>query len=632
MPLQKLQFKPGVNRETTSYTNEGGWFDGNKIRFRYGVPEKIGGWVKNTTNTFLGTCRALHQWVSLDGTLRLGVGTNLKYYIKEGVDFNDITPLRQTTSAGDVTFSATDGSSTITATDTNHDCVENDFVTFSGAASLGGLVIASALNQEYQVLAVPSVNTYTLTAKDTDGDTITANSSDSGNGGSSIIAKYQVNTGLDSTVLGTGWGAGTWSRGAWDSAASLTDIANILRIWTHDNFGEDLIINIRDGGLYYWDTSADAATYARATALSSVSGADDKTPTIAKKVLVSDRDRHVIAFGCDSEDAIGTQDPLLIRFSHQETAITWESTATNTAGSLRLGSGSEIVTAVETRQQLAVFTDVSLHAMQFLGPPFTYGITLISENTTIMSPLAAKAVDDFVFWMGLEDFYVYDGRIQKLPCTVKAYVFNDFNLFQKEKTFAALNSSFNEVWWFYPSSDSTTNDRYVVYNYLEQSWYYGTLARSAWLDRGISNNPLGAGLDNYLYNHEYGLDDGSTSPASAITSYIESSQLDIGDGDKFVFIRRLVPDITFDGSTADSPSASFTIKSRNFPGGNYLNSDASTVTQSAAATTSTVEQFTDQVHIRIRGRSFALKVGSSGEEIQWRLGSPRVDIRTDGRR
>ena len=632
MPLQKLQFKPGVNRETTSYTNEGGWFDGNKIRFRYGVPEKIGGWVKNTTNTFLGTCRALHQWVSLDGTLRLGVGTNLKYYIKEGVDFNDITPLRQTTSAGDVTFSATDGSSTITATDTNHDCVENDFVTFSGAASLGGLVIASALNQEYQVLAVPSVNTYTLTAKDTDGDTITANSSDSGNGGSSIIAKYQVNTGLDSTVLGTGWGAGTWSRGAWDSAASLTDIANILRIWTHDNFGEDLIINIRDGGLYYWDTSADAATYARATALSSVSGADDKTPTIAKKVLVSDRDRHVIAFGCDSESAIGTQDPLLIRFSHQETAITWESTATNTAGSLRLGSGSEIVTAVETRQQLAVFTDVSLHAMQFLGPPFTYGITLISENTTIMSPLAAKAVDDFVFWMGLEDFYVYDGRIQKLPCTVKAYVFNDFNLFQKEKTFAALNSSFNEVWWFYPSSDSTTNDRYVVYNYLEQSWYYGTLARSAWLDRGISNNPLGAGLDNYLYNHEYGLDDGSTSPASAITSYIESSQLDIGDGDKFVFIRRLVPDITFDGSTADSPSASFTIKSRNFPGGNYLNSDASTVTQSAAATTSTVEQFTDQVHIRIRGRSFALKVGSSGEEIQWRLGSPRVDIRTDGRR
>ena len=632
MPLQKLQFKPGVNRETTSYTNEGGWFDGNKIRFRYGVPEKIGGWVKNTTNTFLGTCRALHQWVSLDGTLRLGVGTNLKYYIKEGTDFNDITPLRQTTSAGDVTFSATDGSSTITATDTNHDCVENDFVTFSGAVSLGGLVIASALNQEYQVLTVPSTSTYTFTAKDTDGDTITANSSDSGNGGSSIIAKYQVNTGLDSTVLGTGWGAGTWSRGAWDSAASLTDIANILRIWTHDNFGEDLIINIRDGGLYYWDTSADAATYARATALSSVSGADDKTPTIAKKVLVSDRDRHVIAFGCDSEDAIGTQDPLLIRFSHQETAITWESTATNTAGSLRLGSGSEIVTAVETRQQLAVFTDVSLHAMQFLGPPFTYGITLISENTTIMSPLAAKAVDDFVFWMGLEDFYVYDGRIQKLPCTVKAYVFNDFNLFQKEKTFAALNSSFNEVWWFYPSSDSTTNDRYVVYNYLEQSWYYGTLARSAWLDRGISDNPLGAGLDNYLYNHEYGLDDGSTSPASAITSYIESSQLDIGDGDKFVFIRRLVPDITFDGSTADSPSASFTIKSRNFPGGNYLNSDASTVTQSAAATTSTVEQFTDQVHIRIRGRSFALKVGSSGEEIQWRLGSPRVDIRTDGRR
>ena len=632
MPLQKLQFKPGVNRETTSYTNEGGWFDSEKIRFRFGLPEKIGGWVKTTTNTFLGTCRALHNWVSLDGTLRTGVGTHLKYYLKEGTGFNDVTPLRVTTSAGDVTFAASNGSSAITATDTNHDCVANDFVTFSGAASLGGLVTAAVLNQEYQVASVPTVNTYTFTAKDTDGDAVTANSSDSGNGGGSVVGAYQINVGLDSTVLGTGWGAGTWSRGAWDSAASLTDVVNILRIWTHDNYGEDLLINVRDGGVYYWDKSAYAATYARAIALSAVSGADDAVPTIAKNILVSDRDRHVIAFGCDPEDDIGTQDPLLIRFSHQETVNTWESTSTNTAGSLRLGSGSEIVTAIETRQQIIVFTDVSLHAMQFLGPPFTYGIDLISENITVISPLSAKAVDDFVFWMGVEDFYVYDGRVQKLPCAVKSYIFNDINLFQKEKIFAALNSSFNEIWWFYPSGDSDTNDRYVIYNHVEQAWSYGTMARSAWLDRGITNNPIAAGLDNYLYTHEYGLDDGSTSPASAITSYVESSQLDIGEGDKFVFIRRLVPDVTFDGSTASSPSAAFTMKTRNFPGGAYLESNASTVTQSAAATTTTVEQFTDQVHIRLRGRAFALKVGSTDTEVQWRLGSPRVDIREDGRR
>lgn len=630
MPLQKLQFKPGVNRETTSYTNEGGWFDCEKIRFRSGVPEKIGGWSKKSSKTFLGTCRALHSWVSLDGSVRTGVGTHLKYYINEGVDYNDITPIRATTTNG-IVFAATNGSSIVTATDDNHGAVENDFVTISGAASLGGLVTAAVLNQEYQILTVPSANTFTFTAKDTDGVTVTANGSDSGNGGSGVDGAYQLNVGLDNTVLGTGWGAGTWGRGTWDSAAALTDIANILRIWTHDNFGEDLIINVRDGGIFYWDTSANANAYDRAIALSAVTGANS-APTIAKKVLVSDRDRHVIAFGCDADETTGTQDPLLIRFSDQETATTWNATATNTAGSLRLGSGSEIVTAVETRQQILVFTDVSLHAMQFLGPPFTYGINLISENITIMGPLAAKAVDDFVFWMGLEDFYVYDGRIQKLPCTVKAYVFNDFNLFQKEKVFGAINSSFNEVWWFYPSADSDSIDRYVVYNYLEQSWYYGTMDRTAWMDRGINDNPVAAGTDNFLYSHEFGLDDGSTSPASAIPAYIESSQLDIGDGDKYVFIRRLLPDLTFDGSTASSPTASFTLKTRNFPGGAYDNSDASTVTQSAGATTTTVERFTDQVHVRLRGRSFALRVDSSGLAVQWRLGSPRVDIRPDGKR
>lgn len=631
MPLQKLQFRPGVNRETTSYTNEGGWFDCEKIRFRSGVPEKIGGWTKNSPNTFLGTCRALHSWVDLDGDVRTGLGTHLKYYIKEGQTYYDVTPVRSTTSAGDVTFSATNGSSTITATDSSHGAVVGDFVTFSGAATLGGLITADVLNQEYQIVSVPTANTFTFTAKDTSDAEVTANSSDSGNGGSSVVGTYQINIGLDSTVLGTGWGAGTWGRGTWNSAVSLSDITKVLRLWSHDNFGEDLLINVRDGNIYYWDTSANGDSYARAIALSTVSGAVS-APTVAKQVLVSDRDRHVIVFGCDPEDNEGTQDPLLIRFSDQETVTTWNSTATNTAGSLRLGSGSEIISAVETRQQILVFTDVSLHAMQFLGPPFTYGINLISENTTIMGPLAAKAVDDLVFWMGIEDFYVYDGRVQKLPCSVKAYVFNDFNILQKEKVFGALNSAFDEIWWFYPSADSETIDRYVVYNYVQKIWYYGTMARTAWLDRGITNNPVAAGTDNFLYDHENGLDDGSTSPASAITSYIESSQIDIGDGDGFVFIKRLVPDVTFDGSSSTAPTASFTLKARSFPGGAYDNSDASSITQSTKASTTTVEQFTNQVHVRLRGRSFALRVGSDETEVKWRLGSPRVDIRQDGRR
>ena len=632
MPLQKLQFRPGINRETTSYTNEGGWFAAEKIRFRFGVPEKIGGWEKSSSNTFLGTCRALHSWDDLEGTLRTGVGTHLKYYLKQGTNYNDVTPLRATTTAGDVTFAASNGSSTITATDSGHNAVVNDFVTFSGAASLGGNVTAAVLNQEYQIASVPSSSTYTFTAKDTDGDTVTANSSDSGNGGSSIVGKYQINTGLDTSVPGTGWGASTWGRGTWDSAADLTDISVILRLWSHDNFGEDLLLNVREGNIYYWDTSANAATNARAVALSAITSADGYAPTMAKQVMVSDRDRHIIAFGCDPQDDLGTQDPLMIRFSHQESATTWESTATNTAGSLRLGSGSEIVCAVETRQQILVCTDVSLHSMQFLGPPFTFGINQISKNMTIMSPLVAKASDDVVFWMGMEDFYVYDGRVQKLPCTVRSYVFNDFNLQQKEKAFAALNSSFSEVWWFYPSGDSSENDRYVIYNYQEQAWSIGTLARTAWLDRGINRYPLAAATDNYLYNQEKGLDDGSSTPAGAITAYIESSQLDIGDGENYAFIRRLIPDITFDGSTAGAPSATFTVKTRDFTGGNYDPTPNSAGTQAVAGSISTVEEYTTQVHVRLRGRSFALKVGTTGTQTQWRLGSPRVDVRPDGRR
>ena len=621
MPLTKLQFKPGIMRETTSYTNEGGWFDCDKVRFRFGLPEKIGGWEKNSSSQFLGTARSLHPWVALDGSKYLGVGTNVKFYVESGGGYNDITPVRQTTSAGDVTFSATDGSTTVTVTDTAHGAVQGDFVTFSDAVSLGGQITATVLNKEYEIITVVDEDSYTITSE------ISANSSDTGNGGSSTVGAYQINIGLDTVVGGPGWGSGTWSRGTWGSGSSNLVTSAILRIWSQDNFGEDLVINVRDGGLFYWDESNGLDT--RAVALSDRPGADANTPTIARKVLISDRDRHVIAFGTDGVGDIGTQDPLLIRFSNQEDPLTWTPTATNTAGDLRLSSGSKIVTAVETRQQILVWTDVSLHAMQYLGPPFTFGIGLISENTTIMSPNAAVAVDDAVFWMGQEEFYVYSGGVQKLPCTVRDFVFSDFNYDQKDKAFAGLNSSYGEIWWFYPSENSETNDRYVIYNYEQKIWYYGSMVRTAWVDRGINQYPIAAGRDGYLYYHELGCCDGSTTPLSAIESYIESSQIDIQEGNNFVFIRRIIPDITFDNSTNEDPTANLILKARNFPGGNYLQTNTAVVDRSA---TVPVEQFTDQVHVRLRGRSFALRVESDEIGVSWRLGSPRIDVRQDGRR
>ena len=641
MPLTKLQFRPGVNRETTSYSNEGGWFDCDKVRFRFGTPEKIGGWEKLSGQSFLGTSRALHPFVALDGTSYLGVGTHLKYYLEEGAAFNDITPLRVTTAAGEVTFAAVNGSSTLTVTDADHGANENDFVTFSGAVSLGGVITAAVLNQEYQILNVVNTSSYTIVAREVatlsditlDGQytptPVIANASDTGNGGGSIVGEYQIVTGLDTTVAGTGWGAGTYSRGTWGSGASLTAVGDILRIWTHDNFGEDLIINVRDGGIYYWDKSTSSAPYQRAVALSSLAGADPTTPTIAKQVMISDRDRHVIVFGCDSQSNPGVQDPLLIRFSDQENPLVWAAQATNTAGDLRIGTGSEIITAVETRQQILVFTDRSLHAMQYLGPPFTFGISMLSENVTIASPLSAIAVDDSVYWMGENEFYVYTGQVQKLPCSVRSYVFSDFNDSQSEKVAAAVNSSFSEIWWFYPSANSETNDRYVVFNYQEQAWYYGTIARTAWLDRGIAQYPIAAGLDGYLYYHEFGQDDGSVNPPAAISSFIESSQMSIGSGDNFVFLSRLIPDITFEGSSSPTPSVSMTLETRQFPGTAYNSIQSNTVQRTA---TVPVEQFTDQVFVRLRGRSFAFKIDSTDTGVDWRLGTPRVDLRPDGRR
>ena len=641
MPLTKLAFRPGIQKEITSYSNEGGWNDCDKVRFRAGFAEKIGGWQKFATNSYLGTARALHPFVGLDKSRYLGVGTNKKYYVHEGGAFLDITPIRLTTAAGDATFAASNESSTITVTENGHGAIAGDFVTFSGAATLGGVITANVLNQEYEIQSVVNENSYTITARSeattiasitNDGainrTAVTANSSDTGNGGGSVVAAYQINAGLDTSVTGGGWGAGTWGRSTWNGDADITITSSILRIWTHDNFGEDLIINVRDGDIFYWDTSAGTST--RSVKLSDRTNADAGTPTIAKQVIVSDVDRHVIVFGCDGVGAIGTQDPLLIRFSSQEDPTTWIPSATNTAGDLRIGSGSEIVTAVETRQQILVITDVSVHSMQFLGPPFTFGVQMISENITIRSPQAAVAVDDTVFWMGVQEFYVYSGSVKKLPCSVKDHVFSDFNTDQAEKVIAGVNSSFGEIWWFYPSASSTENDKYVIYNYEQQIWYIGSLTRTAWLDRGVNDFPIAASIDNYLYNHESGFDDGSTN--TALSAHIESSQMDIQDGDGFLFIRRILPDLTFRTSTGPedaSPSANLILKARNFPGTNYGTPETGGVTQTS---TSPIEQFTDQVHVRLRGRSFALRVESTAEGVGWRLGSPRVDIRPDGRR
>lgn len=622
MPLTKLQFRPGINQDITSYSNEGGWYDCDKVRFRNGYPEKLGGWEKFSASTYLGSARSIFNWIALDGSDYLGFGTQWKYYVEEGGAFNDITPLRATTSAGDVTFSATNGSTTITVTDTSHGAIENDFVTFSGAVSLGGNITADVLNQEYQIVTVPDADTYTITSA------VAANASDTGNGGASVVGAYQINVGLDTTVGGTGWGAGTWGRGTWGSASSLATTSE-LRLWTQDNFGEDLLINARDGGIYYWDQSS--GTGVRAVELSTLSGTPTSVPTVAKQILVSDQDRHIIAFGCDGLGANssatqgnGTQDPLLIRFSSQEDPIDWWPSATNTAGDLRLGSGSTFIRAIETKREILVFTDRSLHSMRYIGPPFTFGIQQIASAITVIGPKAVVAADDIVFWMGVDSFFIHTGQTQQIPCTVRDKVFLDFNTAQREKVFAGVNTEFTEVCWFYPSANSDDNDRYVVYNYGERVWYYGSLSRTAWIDRGIRANPIAAG-GGYLYNHEIGYDD----DGSAMSSYIESSQMDIGDGEQFSLIRRLIPDLTFNGSTNLDPSANFTLKARNYPGGNYLQTADGTATRTA---TSPVEQFTNQLNMRLRGRSFAIKIDSDDLGVRWKLGSPRVDLRQDGRR
>jgi len=621
MALQKTIFRPGIYREGTDYDNEGGWFDCNLVRFRKGRPEKFGGWSKLTTNTFLGTARALHSWVSLGGTKFLGLGTTWKYYINEGSSFSDITPIRKT-STNSITFSATNGSSTITATDSSHGAVINDFVTISGAVSLGGLVTAAVLNQEYQITSVPSANTYTFEAKDTSGDTVTANSSDSGNGGSGVDGAYQLNVGLDVYVSGSGWGANAWGVGTFGEATALSN-TNQLRIWTHDNFGENLIINQRNAGIYKWVENDGTST--RAVQLSGISGAN-QVPTVGLQVITSEKDRHLIVLGADivsGSTRTGTIDPMFIAFSDQENELEFEPKTTNTAGSLRLSSGSSIIGAVKSRQEILIWTDTALYSMQFIGPPFTFGVNLINEGIGLVGPKAAVTAPQGIYWMSYNNFYVYNGSVQNVPCTVQNYVFSDINLGQSFKINAFTIADKNEVGWFYCSESSTEVDRYVIYNYIENVWFYGSLSRTAWLDAGIENFPR-AVSDGYLYEQETGFnDDGS--PMTNV--FIESSDFDLADGEQFTFIKRIIPDFKF-LQNDNAGNINIVVKTRNFPG-ESLNTNS----------TNAISSSTTQAYVRGRARQMVLRFesdddasGNGNLSIGWRLGATRIDTRPDGKR
>ena len=621
MALQKTIFRPGIYREGTDYDNEGGWFDCNLVRFRKGRPEKFGGWSKLTTNTFLGTARALHSWVSLGGTKFLGLGTTWKYYINEGSNFSDITPIRKT-STNSITFSATNGSSTITATDSSHGAVINDFVTISGAVSLGGLVTAAVLNQEYQITSVPSANTYTFEAKDTSGNTVTANSSDSGNGGSGVDGAYQLNVGLDVYVPGTGWGLNGWGEGAFGSTTALSN-TNQLRIWTHDNFGENLIINQRNAGIYKWVENDGTST--RAVQLSGISGAN-QVPTVGLQVITSEKDRHLIVLGADvisGTTRTGTIDPMFIAFSDQENELEFEPKTTNTAGSLRLSSGSSIIGAVKSRQEILIWTDTALYSMQFIGPPFTFGVNLINEGIGLVGPKASVTAPQGIYWMSYNNFYVYNGSVQNVPCTVQNYVFSDINLGQSFKINAFTIADKNEVGWFYCSESSTEVDRYVIYNYIENVWFYGSLSRTAWLDAGIENFPR-AVSEGYLYEQESGFnDDGS--PMTNV--FIESSDFDLADGEQFTFIKRIIPDFKF-LQNDNAGNINIVVKTRNFPGESLSTNSTNAISSS-----------TTQAYVRGRARQMVLRFesdddasGNGNLNIGWRLGATRIDVRPDGKR
>lgn len=615
MPLKKLLLKPGVNKENTRYTNENGWYECDKVRFRQGTPEKIGGWQRVSNATFLGICRSLNNWLTLANINLLGLGTNLKFYLSQGGGYYDITPLRTTVTLGTDPFTG-NGTTTVTVTAATHGCVTGDFVTFSGVTG----TYASLLNGQFQVTVV-NTGSYTITVA----SAIPAGST----GGSAVSAAYQINVGPEIQVPLTGWGAGAWGAGSWGITGSTT---SALRLWSQDNFGEDLVFGPRGGGIYYWD--ATGGVNARGVALSSLSGASN-VPTVQNFIFISDINRFVFAFGANDYGS-AIQDPMLIRWSDQESAVNWTPAATNQAGSLRLSNGSEIITALQTRQEIVVFTNSAVYSLQYLGSQAgVWGAQLLGDNISILSQNSVTVGSGVVYWMGVDKFYTYDGRIKTLKCDLRRHVFSDINQSQNQQVFAGTNEGFNEVWWFYCSANSTVIDRYVVYNYAEEVWYYGTMGRTAWLDSGLQAYPIAATYSQNLVEHENGVDNNETETPTAINAYIESAEFDIEDGQNFGFVWRMLPDVTFQGSTAANPSLTMTLIPMAGSGSGF-NSPQSLGGSSNAAVTRTatvpIEQFTNIVYIRVRGRQMIMKAQSNALGVTWQLGSPRIDVRMDGRR
>ena len=620
MPLKKLELKAGVNRENTRYTSEGGWYECDKVRFRQGTPEKIGGWQRISASTFLGVCRSIWNWVTLTSQNLVGLGTNLKFYIENGGGYNDITPLRKAAATlGNNPFVAVSGSATVTVTDATGGYIEGDFVTFSGGSSVGGL----DLNAEFQIASLVSTTSYTIVASSN------ASSSATG-GGSSVTAAYQINVGPAFVIPLTGWGASAWGSGAWGIGSESVEE---VRQWSQANFGEDLIFGPRGGKLFYWDASATNSLSVRGVALSSISGASN-VPTVQNLTLVSDISRFVFCFGCN-ELGSATLNTMLIRWSDQEDATNWTPSATNQAGDLILSSGTAIIAAKQSRQELLVWTDSALYALQYVGAPAVWTAQLVGENISIASQNAVAYANGVAYWMGKDKFYMYDGRVKPLRCDLHKFIFNDINTTQYPQAFAGTVEAYHEIWWFYCSDDSTVADKYVVYNYLEDVWYYGTMSRSAWLDSGLRNNPLAATYTFNLVNHEEGVDDNETGTTAPIAAFIESAQFDLGDGHQFMFIWRVLPDITFDGSTISSPNVTMSLLPLANSGSGYndpLSEGGANSAAIARTATTPVEQFTGEVYTRVRGRQMAMKIESSAEGVTWQLGTPRIDMRPDGRR
>jgi hypothetical protein len=627
MPLKKILVRPGVARENTRYLSENvgptgvngsyaaGWYDCDKIRFRSGSAEKLGGWAPFSTSTYLGICRSLNNWVTLSGRKLIGVGTNLKFYVNQGGTYYDITPLRDTETLTDP-FETTNGSPIVVVNDAAGGYITGDFVTFSGATAVGGLT----LNGQFQI-TFDTAGEYTITAP--------SNATSTATGGGTVTAAYQINIGPAIATPLTGWGSGTWGSGPWGVGSSTTES---LRIWSQSNFGEDLVFAPRGGGLYYWDASS-GVTSNRGVNVASLPGASG-VPTKVNITFVSDISRFVFAFGC-TDIGSSTIDPMLIRWSDQESAVDWTPAPTNQAGNLRLSQGSEIVSVIQSRQELLVWTDAAMYSLQYLGAPEGWGATLVGENISIAGQKAVSLASGVTYWMGVDKFYKYDGRTQTLRCDLRQYIFSDINTEQLEQVVCGTNEGFNEVWWFYCSRGSVVLDRYAIYNYLEDIWYYGNMGRTAWLDSGLQASPIAATYVNNLVNHEIGNDDNLTGTPVAMESFITSAEFDLDDGHKFSFVWRMLPDVTFRNSNAANPSIVMSLLPLKNSGSGYTNPASVGLTNTATVTRTVdlpVEQFTGQVYTRIRARQMAMKISSTGLGVAWQLGAPRLDVRQDGAR